>query len=80
MIVELQDRNKIDFELGEWIHKEQIAHAKRREKLGEAIELALGDQGKNSSQYFDLVRLSPAGEYFDFVQLIPIPLRKMFGI
>lgn len=61
LIVEGHDGSQIDFELVQWIHEDQIARGKRREKLGEAIEAAIGEQGKNTSRHFAFVMLFPRG-------------------
>jgi hypothetical protein len=56
-IVSLTDRSQVDFELGEWVHEEQIGQGKRREQVVSAIERAIDEQGKNTSDHFRSVML-----------------------
>jgi hypothetical protein len=66
LIVEQHDGRQIDFELVQWINEDQVARGKRREKLGEAIENAIGKQGRNTSRHFAFVMLFPRGDILRF--------------
>jgi hypothetical protein len=57
VLVTLKDGRAIDFELGEWLHGEQMAQAKRCERLVEGIESAIGNQGENCSSHYRTVML-----------------------
>jgi len=57
VIVSLIDGSQVDFELGEWVHEEQIGQGKRREQVVSTIERAIGEQGKNTSDHFRSVML-----------------------
>ncbi len=57
VIVSLIDHSQVDFELGEWVHEEQIGQGKRREQVVSTIERAIGEQGKNTSDHFRSVML-----------------------
>jgi hypothetical protein len=59
VIVRRRDGSQIDFELVQWLNEDQTARGKRREKLGEAIEAAIGKQGANTSRHFGFVMLFP---------------------
>jgi hypothetical protein len=62
LIVEQHDGRQVDFELVQWINEDQVERGKRREKLGKAIEAAIGEQGKNTSRHFAFVMLFPRGD------------------
>ncbi len=62
VIVTLKNGQEIDFELGEWLHGQQMAQAMRRKRLVEAMENAIGAQGENASAYFRSVMLVPSPE------------------
>lgn len=66
LIVEQRDGRQIDFEPVQWINEDQVAHGKRREKLVEAIEDAIGEQGRNTSRHFAFVMLFPRGDILRF--------------
>ena len=61
VIVTLADGSQIDFELGEWLHEEQMRQGKRRGQMATAmataIEQAIGEQGENASEHFRFVML-----------------------
>jgi hypothetical protein len=59
VIVTLLAGGELDFELGEWLHGEQMAKAKTRERLTKSIEDAIGEQGPNPSPHFRAVMLTP---------------------
>ena len=57
--VTLKDGSEIDFELAEWLHGEQMTQAKRRERLAESIENAVGDQDERTSAHVRAVMMIP---------------------
>jgi hypothetical protein len=57
--VTLKDGSEIDFELAEWLHGEQMTQAKRRERLVESIENAIGDQSERTSEHVRTVMMVP---------------------
>ena len=59
VIVTLNAEGEVDFELGEWLHGDQMARAKARERLTKSIEDAIGQQGPNPSPHFRAVMLTP---------------------
>ncbi len=59
VIVHLHDGQRIDFELAEWLQPQQMAASMRRERLRESILDAIGEQGENSSEYFNFILLFP---------------------
>ena len=59
VVVTLLDSREVDFELGEWIHGGQMGQAKRRQRLTESLEQAIGPQGPNHSPHFRAVMLTP---------------------
>jgi len=58
-VATMLDGSEVDFELGEWLHGAQMGQAKRRERLVESIERAIGPQGPNPSVNFRYVTFTP---------------------
>jgi len=68
VVVDLKSGDQIDFEIAEWLHHDQMQQMIRRERLTEAMLEAIGEQGPNRSQYFDLVLLFPQPDFPRFEQ------------
>ncbi len=61
-IVTLRGGSQIDFELGEWLHGEQMTRGKSRERLVETIENVIGEQWENTPDNFRTVMLVPRSD------------------
>jgi hypothetical protein len=59
IVAVLKNGAEVDFELGEWLDRAQMAAAKRYDALAEAILDAIGPQQSNSSRHFRAVMLCP---------------------
>lgn len=60
--VKLRAESEVDFELVEWLHRQQTQEAKRVESLEASLLDALGEQGPNPSDHFRCVMLALRGD------------------
>jgi hypothetical protein len=56
---------KIGLELKSWLDEQQIAEAKRRERIEDNLLQAIGRQPENTTQHIDYIWLSPKEVRFD---------------
>ena len=68
VLANLHDGQEIGFELGEWVHEDQIGHSKKTDQFAADILRAIEPQPKNTTQHIHCLMLVPRSDNTRFDQ------------